>query len=540
MNRKLKNTLLASTIALVLAGCSSDDTETPTTPTTPVVNATPVLTLVSGSELTLEENNSATIEYNIADNDHSESELTVSLETSGLTDPDIVVSLNEADKTVTVESGNVQDLQTFSVNLTVEDPEGASQTQTVVVSVQNTENESPSFSFVGYSIEEDRVEVQVAGTNSPELDYHEVQIPFQTTDNDGDALDLSISELNTLQNPSISIDAGEDNSGVINLSFDKIYQSGGDGSNVGEFTITANDQNDPKTITFNLTVGITQVSPELTIQKNEVAGGVIPFEVDENSNISIRYTTNDLNGDQVFISAELSDPDVIPDFETDVSGGSIDLTNFNVSEDTLLTLTLTATDNTGTPVVTDSVQVNITDTVNQSLKSLNTQIDAEKVKFVSMNSRNPESTLFAFYTDYLSLTEQLTDNQKASYQTQMENGRLAEIDAAEVLISDLDEERAKSEDEIDLTLLQTKLDELKVANNAIGLSGVAILNQLTQIDSSLLTIDNVSNVYQASDESYSRYIGNPDLGFYSNEFTWEFLSAYDLLENVNFQTGECN
>lgn len=552
MNKKLKLALLATTISLALAGCSSDDPETgdgedgggqnpqPS-------NYAPVLTVTNGNSVNLEENNTVVVNYNVADQDanHNESNLSVSYDLLEIEQNELIgdLVLDTSSKTLTYSVGNIQEDYTFSVLLNVVDPEGAkasnSETErTVTFSVVNSDNEVPQINVLNGSMEDGAAKIVVEGTNSPNEDLHTVRIPFGVQDSDGDELTFSVSPISGLEESSVEIVEQDDNSGVIEATFKKEYAQ-----NVqGNFTLTADDKNEASNVIINLLVQKTEVSPTININKNEVSNGVIPYEVNEDSSILITFTTEDLNNDQVFVTGSLSDPSVMESFESNISGNSVELSGFNVTEDKLVTLTLTANDRTGMPVVTDTVEIEIIDTINVELNEINEEITLEREKFTSMNSRNDELELFKFYTDYLTLTEQLTENQKDSYLTQLETGRKNEISTVEQVIAQIETEQAKPEENQDLSYLSSKLEELKTANNQIGMTGINILNAFAEIDDNLLVLDNVTTIYLSDEDGkqYSRYVGNTELGFYSNDITWEFLSQFEVLETVNFMSGKCN
>lgn len=548
MNKKLRLTLLATTISLALAGCSSDDTETDGGNQNPQpTNSAPVLTITSGNSVNLDENNTAVVNYNVADADtaHNESNLSVSYELLGIDSSELIgdLVLDQSSKTLTYSVEDIQEDYTFSVLLNVVDPEGeeASNSEgerTVTFSVVNSENEAPKISVLNGSMEDGVAQIVVEGTNSQNEEVHTVTIPFGVQDSDGDELTFSVSPISGLENAGVEITEQDDSSGVIEATFNKAYTQNIQGS----FTLTADDKNEASTVTVNLLVQKTEVSPTLNIQKRNVSSGVIPYEVNEDDSIAITFTTEDLNGDQVFVTGSLSDPSVTTTFESNISGNSVNLSDFNVTEDTLITLTLTANDRTGMPVVTDTVEIEIIDTINAELNQLNEEIVLEREKFTSMNSRNDELELFNFYTDYLSITEQLTDSEKDTYLAQLESGRESEISAAEQVISQIETEQAKPEEEQDLSYLSSKLEELKTANNQIGMTGINILNGFAEMDDNLLTLDNVTKIYLADEDGgqYSRYVGNTELGFYSNDMTWEFLGQFEVLETVNFMSGQCN
>lgn len=548
MNKKLRLTLLATTISLALAGCSSDDTETGgENPNPQPTNTAPVLTITSGNSVNLDENESVVVNYNVADADaaHNESNIAVSYELVGIDSSELIgdLVLDQESKTLTYSVKNIQEDYSFSVVLNATDPEGAeasnsSGDRTVTFSVVNSQNESPQITVLNGSMEDDVAEIVVAGTNSQNEEFHTVRIPFGVQDADNDELTFSVSPISGLQESGIEIVEQDENSGLIEATFAKAYTQNIQGS----FTLTADDRNESSTVTVNLLVQKTEVAPTIKINKREVSSGVIPYEVNEDASIAISFQTEDLNGDQVFVTGSLSNPDVTQSFEPNITGNSVNLSGFNVTEDTLITLTLTANDRTGMPVATDTVEVNIIDTVNAELNQLNEAIILEREKFTSMNSRNDELTLFDFYVDYLSITDQLTTSQKDTYLAQLENGRENEVSAIEQVIAEIETEQAKPEEEQDLAYLSSKLEELKTANNQIGMTGINILNTLAQIDDNLLVLDNVNTIYLANENSkqYSRYVGNTELGFYSNVTTWEFLSQFEVLETVNFMSGQCN
>jgi hypothetical protein len=534
MNRKLKLTLLATTVYLALSGCSSDDTEI----TVPVItpNAAPVLSIVGSTNVTLDENTSTIVNFNIADANDAESTLQVSYELVGISEDELIgnIDLNVAAKTLTYSVENVQEDLLFSVKLNVEDPEGLESEGTVTFNVTNSQNEIPELSFSGLSMEENKVEVEVSDNNDAE-DTHTVDIPFTAADNDDDELTFSVSGLSGIQG-GVEIVSQSGNSGIIRAIFDKQYEQ----ALQGTFSFIADDRNQSTAVEFILNVEKTEVSPEIEIVKNEVSGGVIPFDVDEDKSITITFTSSDRNNDNLFISAELSNPDVVNNFQSTVTGNSLTLENFNVTENTIVILTLTATDNTGTPNVSDTVEINIIDTVNGELNQLNQDIDLEREIFSSMNSRTDELTLFNFYTDYLTITNQMTKTEKNSYLQQLTNERENEVNSIKSIIAEIEAERSKDEEDIDMNLLSVKLKELTTDNGQLGLSGIAILNTLVGIDSSLLYIEDVNEIFLTNNNSYSRYVGNKKIGLYSNEFVWEFLNTYEVLETVNFMNGECN
>lgn len=552
MNKKLKLTLLATTISLALAGCSSDDTETVDNGDTPDTgNSAPIISVTSQNSVSLDENETVVVNYNISDSDieHDESNLSVSYELLEIDSEDLVgdLVLDQSSKTLTYSVGNIQEDYTFSVLLNVVDPEGeeASNSEgerTVTFSVTNSENESPEIVIAEGTTEDGTTTIVVEGTNSANEEQHTVNIPFGVKDADNDELTFNLSEITGLTTSRVRFADNDGSSGMIIATFDKEYTQNVE----GDFTLTVDDKNEPASMVIKLLVEKTEISPTIDINKNEVSSGVIPFEVEEDGSIDINFATEDLNGDQVFVTAELSNQEVVGNFNPNVTSNSINLGDFNVQEDTLITLTLTANDRTGTEVATDSVEINIKDTVNSELNEVNENIELEREKFSSMNSRNDELTLFEFYVDYLSLTEQVTTSEKEMYLEQIESGRATEISEVESVISEIEREQTKSEEEQDVVYLSDKFEELQEKVNQIGISGINVLNTLAQIDDSLLMLDNVSKIYLADEDSngsnkkYSRYVGNSELGFYNNDMTWEFLNEYEVLEMVNFMSGQCN
>lgn len=552
MNKKLKLTLLATTISLALAGCSSDDTETVDNGDTPDTgNSAPIISVTSQNSVSLDENETVVVNYNISDSDieHDESNLSVSYELLEIDSEDLVgdLVLDQSSKTLTYSVGNIQEDYTFSVLLNVVDPEGeeASNSEgerTVTFSVINSENESPEIVIAEGTTEDGTTTIVVEGTNSANEEQHTVNIPFGVKDADNDELTFNLSEITGLTTSRVRFADNDGSSGMIIATFDKEYTQNVE----GDFTLTVDDKNEAASMEIKLLVEKTEVSPTIDINKNEVSSGVIPFEVEEDGSIDINFATEDLNGDQVFVTAELSNQEVVGNFNPNVTSNSINLGDFNVQEDTLITLTLTANDRTGTEVATDSVEINIKDTVNSELNEVNENIELEREKFSSMNSRNDELTLFEFYVDYLSLTEQVTTSEKEMYLEQIESGRATEISEVESVISEIEREQTKSEEEQDVVYLSDKFEELQEKVNQIGISGINVLNTLAQIDDSLLMLDNVSKIYLADEDSngsnkkYSRYVGNSELGFYNNDMTWEFLNEYEVLEMVNFMSGQCN
>ncbi len=552
MNKKLKLTLLATTISLALAGCSSDDTETVDSGDTPDTgNSAPIISVTSQNSVSLDENETVVVNYNISDSDieHDESNLSVSYELLEIDSEDLVgdLVLDQSSKTLTYSVGNIQEDYTFSVLLNVVDPEGeeASNSEgerTVTFSVINSENESPEIVIAEGTTEDGVTTIVVEGTNSANEEQHTVNIPFGVKDADNDELTFNLSAITGLTTASVEFADNDGSSGMIIATFDKEYTQDVE----GDFILTVDDKNEPASMEIKLLVEKTEVSPTIDINKNEVSSGVIPFEVEEDGSIDINFATEDLNGDQVFVTAELSNQEVVENFNPNVTSNSINLGDFNVQEDTLITLTLTANDRTGTAVATDSVEINIKDTVNSELNEVNENIELEREKFASMNSRNDELTLFEFYVDYLSLTEQVTTSEKEMYLEQIESGREIEISEVESVISEIEREQTKSEEEQDVVYLSDKFEELQEKVNQIGMSGIKVLNTLAQIDDSLLMLDNVSEIYLADEDSngsnkkYSRYVGNSELGFYNNDMTWEFLNEYEVLEMVNFMSGQCN
>lgn len=552
MNKKLKLTLLATTISLALAGCSSDNTETVDNGDTPDTgNSAPIISVTSQNSVSLDENETVVVNYNISDSDieHDESNLSVSYELLEIDSEDLVgdLVLDQSSKTLTYSVGNIQEDYTFSVLLNVVDPEGeeASNSEgerTVTFSVTNSENESPEIVIAEGTTEDGTTTIVVEGTNSANEEQHTVNIPFGVKDADNDELTFNLSEITGLTTSRVRFADNDGSSGMIIATFDKEYTQNVE----GDFTLTVDDKNEPASMVIKLLVEKTEISPTIDINKNEVSSGVIPFEVEEDGSIDINFATEDLNGDQVFVTAELSNQEVVGNFNPNVTSNSINLGDFNVQEDTLITLTLTANDRTGTEVATDSVEINIKDTVNSELNEVNENIELEREKFSSMNSRNDELTLFEFYVDYLSLTEQVTTSEKEMYLEQIESGRATEISEVESVISEIEREQTKSEEEQDVVYLSDKFEELQEKVNQIGISGINVLNTLAQIDDSLLMLDNVSKIYLADEDSngsnkkYSRYVGNSELGFYKNDMTWEFLNEYEVLEMVNFMSGQCN
>lgn len=553
MNKKLKLALLATTISIALAGCSSDDTSDGQDGDGQVDkggqtgNIAPLLTVTSGNSVNLEENNTVVVNYNVADEDknHNESNLSVSYELLEIEENELIgdLVLDTTSKTLTYSVENIQEDYSFSVLLNVVDPEGenssnSAEERTVTFSVVNSENEVPQINILNASMEDGVAEIVVEGTSSPNKESHEVVIPFSVKDLDNDKLTFSVSQISGLEEPSVEIVEQDGNSGVIVASFKKEYVLDGEGS----FTLTADDKNEASNAMINILVEKTEVSPTINIKKNEVSSGVIPYKVNEESNISIAFTTEDLNNDEVFVKGSLSDRSVITDFEPNISGNSIDLNGFNVTEDTLLTLTLTANDRTGMPVATDTVEIEIIDTINLELNEINEEITLEREKFTSMNSRNDELELFGFYTDYLTLTEKLNEDQRSGYLLQLETGRKNEITTIEKVISEIETEQAKPEDEQDLSFLSSKLEELKTSNNQIGMTGIGILNIFSEMDSELPRLDKVNTIYLSNEDTkqYSRYVGNSELGIYDNNITWSFLQDFEVLEIVNFMSGECN
>ncbi len=552
MNKKLKLTLLATTISLALAGCSSDYTEKVDNGDTPDTgNSAPIISVTSQNSVSLDENETVVVNYNISDSDieHDESNLSVSYELLEIDSEDLVgdLVLDQSSKTLTYSVGNIQEDYTFSVLLNVVDPEGeeASNSEgerTVTFSVTNSENESPEIVIAEGTTEDGTTTIVVEGTNSANEEQHTVNIPFGVKDADNDELTFNLSEITGLTTSRVRFADNDGSSGMIIATFDKEYTQDVE----GDFILTVDDKNEPASMEIKLLVEKTEVSPTIDINKNEVSSGVIPFEVEEDGSIDINFATEDLNGDQVFVTAELSNQEVVGNFNPNVTSNSINLGDFNVQEDTLITLTLTANDRTGTEVATDSVEINIKDTVNSELNEVNENIELEREKFSSMNSRNDELTLFEFYVDYLSLTEQVTTSEKEMYLEQIESGREIEISEVESVISEIEREQTKSEEEQDVVYLSDKFEELQEKVNQIGISGINVLNTLAQIDDSLLMLDNVSKIYLADEDSngsnkkYSRYVGNSELGFYNNDMTWEFLNEYEVLEMVNFMSGQCN
>ena len=233
MNKKLRLTLLATTISLALAGCSSDDTETGGgDPVTTPTNSAPVLTITSGNSVNLDENDTAVVNYNVADadTDHNESNLSVSYELLGIDSSELIgdLVLDQSSKTLTYSVEDIQEDYTFSVLLNVVDPEGeeasnSESERTVTFSVVNSENEAPKISVLNGSMEDGVAQIVVEGTNSQNEDMHTVTIPFGVQDSDGDELTFSVSPISGLESAGVEIVEEDDSSGVIEATFNKAY-----------------------------------------------------------------------------------------------------------------------------------------------------------------------------------------------------------------------------------------------------------------------------------------------------------------------------
>jgi hypothetical protein len=542
MEKKFKLTLLAVTMSLVLSACSTDESQTEGEVTPPTGNAIPVIQVINGNQVSLNENEEAlVVSYNILDADHSESELKVSYEVTGIEESELKGSLdfNETDKTITYTVGNIQEEESFSIVMNVEDPEGESASEdtlssrTVSVQVLNNINEAPTVEISTGEVDEDNnIILNVAGNSS-----HTLNIPFTVADSDGDELTYSIGTLSGLEG---EVKFNEDNTAII-VELEETYVLDLE----GRFDIAIYDGQETTSVNFKVLLAPTQVSPTLEVVMNkDGSGNIVSFEVEEGQSLSISFNVDDLNEDEVFVSAVLTDE--VATYEQTVVGNKIDLTDFNVEEDMSIKLTITATDATGTVDVVQTVAINVTSCADCAFVEALDKQSSLLSMHNSISSRDDEKKLLNFYTDYLSLTEQLTDEEVATYKTNINNSMLAEKKSIESKISALNVEFDKVKSDEGLKIDQSFVENLNVLMNALeisintyGNSGITMLNELAQIDSKLPTLDLSAKVNLVSSVDYSRYVGNNDYGYSQTEIVWKFLNEYEILEVINVLSGEC-
>jgi len=535
MKNKFKLLMLSSIVAATLTGCSSDDSET-TAPEV-VENSAPVLKIIGSKAVTMDENTQKSFSFNILDNDVADTH-SVSYKVLGVSESELKGSilLNSSAKTVTYSVGNISEEESFSILLNVKDSAGneASEStaadRTVSFVVDNSSNVAPEFSFSSVAVSEAgeadiTLEAAVEG-------FHTLVIPYKAVDEDGDEITVTKGELSNLTG---SVVLNESKS-QLEIKIDEVY----DAEKKGSFSVFAFDGQETTSVKFNITQKVTQVSPELEItNKTKTAEGVVPTEIKYGTTTAeINFTKSDKNNDPVYVTAALSKN--IADFEPNVIGNVLSLTNISVEEDTLITVTLTATDRTGTATIMDSVELNVL-ACNECA-----YLEAEKnnATYVSqynyLKSSKEEATLINFYTEYLELTDQLTTIETESYKLQVSNNYLIDKNAIDRKISEVNIEFAKvANDEslkTDTTFvegLNKLLVELNSAVKEHGEKNIVLLNNLAAIDSKLPTLLTNQEILSVSDNVYSKYVGNDTYGVLIANVEWDFFSQYDVLEVIN-------
>ena len=540
---KFQLTMLASVIALTLSGCSTDDSED-TTPNIPVGNSVPTLNITNGNSVTIDERESFEIKYNVLDADVGDTH-TVTYEVVGAVEDELKgsFSLDTSNKTLTYSSVNIQEEEIFSVLLNVVDSanneasEESSTSRTVSVSIKNAFNEAPELSFSGLDTNEDN-EIELILSPSDEDGMHLLVIPYEAIDEDDDTLELSLSGLSNMAG---SVVLNEKNS-TIEIEIAEVYEA----IQEGVFTFSAYDGVELATVSFKIVQNPTAVSPVLEINKTlDGSGDVIATEVPYGSTQhTITFNKSDKNGDIVFVTASLSEE--VATFEENVSGNSLNLTNILVEEDTVLTVTLTATDNTGTENIVDTIELSIQACTDCAYILAEENRDLYLSQYGSISGRQDESTLLNFYTDYLVLTDQITNSQSVSYKQTLSNNYLRDKNSVEAKILQVNTEFVKVEENQDLIedkefveRLSVLVEEFKNLVLNYGESNIALLNTLSSIDGKLPKLLISQQISEASSVEYSKYVGNGSYGYLLNSFEWVFLTEYEVLEVINVLSAQC-
>jgi hypothetical protein len=541
--------------AVFLSGCSSQEEEDKDS-TIPTENASPVIQFVGEKNIQMNEREQIVLSYNVADSDNSDSSLTVSYEVNGIEESNLDgnITLDTTSKTITYSVDDIQQDLGFSIVLNVQDPEGATATaeslssRTATINVLNSINEKPELSFsfenplVTHSVDKDgEVQINVDGAaTSNEENEHVFNMQLMVTDSDNDDLTVNISNQNNLTG------RYNEETNVLEITTPKTFLE----PSIGSFSIVVEDGNEPLIQNFQITTQKTEVSPTLEVIKPQDSEGDAVFVVKESEDLIISYKVSDKNNDIVYVTSSDIQVGDITDESTD---GTIVLSNLNINENTEgyiapegnkngyveIEVTLTATDRTTSEDVSETFIVVVEDDVAAEFNATLENIDLEISKYNSLSSRQDEMELFKFYSEYVLLSEEMTQEQIDSLKTQLENNRTSEEEAVEALIAKIQGERKKETP--DSNSLEEMLLDLQELVSNFGVSGINILNAIAaESDGVLLEINADSPLNVASDESsYSRYVGNSEYGYYTSVFVWKFLSAYEVYELVNFQ-GECN
>jgi hypothetical protein len=541
MRNKFQLTILASILAVTLSGCSSDDSEEETVQ--PIANSAPTLKIVGERTISINERDETTIQYNVLDNDVNDTH-TVSYEVSGMEESELrgSISLDTANKTLVYSVDDIQVEENFNILLNVKDSagnfaeEGTESDRTVSISVKNVFNEAPQLSFSGFTMDEDgMIDLVMSPSNNEGI--HFLTIPYEAIDSDQDEIEVT---LGTLTNITGTVELNEDDS-TITLEIPEIY----DTEKEGMFTFSIFDGSEITTATFNITVAPTQVSPEMEISnKTIISSGVVPTEIEYGVTIhAVNFNKSDKNGDTVFITAQLSEP--VADFDENVVGNTVNLTNIFVEEDKTVTLTLTATDQTGTEDVVDSIELSILACTDCAYVIAEEKKDLYLSQYGSLKSRQDESKLLTFYTDYLLLTDQLSEAQVESHKETIKTNYLSDKNSVESKITEVNTEFDKVDSNEDLKddkafveTLNVLLVELESLVSNYGETNIQVLNQLASIDSKLPTLLTNQKIKSTSVE-YSKYVGNNTYGYLSNSVEWIFLTEYEILEIINVLSAQC-
>lgn len=554
MNNKFRLSLLAISLSTaLLSGCSSQEEETTTPPTE---NAVPVIQFVGEKNIKINEREQAVLSYNVADSDDLESTLNVTYEVNGISESELEgdIVLDTSSKTLTYEVGDIQREINFSIVLNVTDPEGATassssiDSRTATITVENSINAIPELEYsfekgVISQIDKDNiVQIKVAG-NGDTLNgnNHVFNINLTPTDLDNDNLDINISNQNNI------VGRFNKNTNVLEITTPQTYTE----ETKGGFTIVVDDSNEPLSTNFELTIEKTEVSPTLEVTKPQNSEGDAKFFVKESEFLNINYQVSDKNGDVVYVKAEETSKKMVGNLTEESSTGIITYDNFNINEQTEgyvqgengkngyveVEVMFTATDRTGTEEVSETVTIVIEDDVKAELNSVNDAIELEINKYNSLNSREDELELFKFYSEYALLTNNMTKPQIESLKNQLETDRKNEEQEIESLLSEI--QTAQNQDNPNFENLNSLLKDLESKVSSFGIQAIKIINNIAESSNgNLLLIDENTPIMKASNEEYSRYVGNTKYGFYSNVQEWKFLSNYEVFELVNFQ-GEC-
>lgn len=554
MNNKFRLSLLAISLSTaLLSGCSSQEEETTTPPTE---NAVPVIQFVGEKNIKINEREQAVLSYNVADSDDLESTLNVTYEVNGISESELEgdIVLDTSSKTLTYEVGDIQREINFSIVLNVTDPEGATassssiNSRTATITVENSINAIPELEYsfekgVSSQIDKDNVvQIKVAG-NGDTLNgnNHVFNINLTPTDLDNDNLDINISNQNNI------VGRFNKNTNVLEITTPQTYTE----ETKGGFTIVVDDSNEPLSTNFELTIEKTEVSPTLEVIKPQNSEGDTKFFVKESEFLNINYQVSDKNGDVVYVKAEETSKKMVGNLTEESSTGIITYDNFNINEQTEgyvqgengkngyveVEVMFTATDRTGTAEVSETVTIVIEDDVKAELNSVNDAIELEINKYNSLNSREDELELFKFYSEYALLTNNMTKLQIESLKNQLETDRKKEEQEIESLLSVI--QTAQNQDNPNFENLNSLLKDLESKVSSFGIQAIKIINNIAESSNgTLLLIDENTPIMKASNEEYSRYVGNTKYGFYSNVQEWKFLSNYEVFELVNFQ-GEC-